>query len=126
MSIAYWCVLIAALLPYVFTVMAKAGGAGYTNVTPRLYLEQIQGWRRRAHWAQLNSFEAFPFFAAGVIIAQRSFVHQTTLDIIAMLFIISRILYGVFYITNKASLRSLIWFVGFASCISLFIVAARS
>jgi len=124
MSIAYSCVLIAALLPYVFTVIAKANGPGYTNIAPRLYLEKLEGWRKRAHWTQLNSFEAFPFFAAAVIIAQQSFVHQTTVDIIAMLFIVARVLYGICYLINRSTLRSLVWFVGFVCCVSLFILAA--
>lgn len=124
MTIAYWCVLVAGLLPYVFTVLAKAG-PGYTNRRPREYLEAVLGWRKRAHYVQVNSFEAFPFFAAGVIIAQRTFVHQTTLDILALVFILSRILYGVFYITDKPTPRSLVWFVGFCCCIGLFLVSAR-
>jgi len=121
MTIAYWCILIAALLPYLYAVLAKTG-KGYSNHTPREYLLQTEGWRKRANWAQLNSFEAFPFFAAAVIVAQKTFAHQTTVDNIAIIFILSRILYGICYITNKSTARSLVWLVGFSCCISLFIV----
>lgn len=124
MTIAYWCVLIAGLLPYVFTVAAK-WSPEYSNENPREYLEKVVGWRKRAHWAQVNSFEAFPFFAAAVIIAQRTFVHQTTIDVLALLFVFSRIIYGVAYIMNKPKARSLIWFLGFACCIGLFLVSAK-
>ena len=78
MSTAYWCVLAAALLPYAFTGLAKfSGPRRYDNHAPRDYLDKLDGWRKRAHWAQLNSFEAFAPFAAGVIIAQQSAVAQT-------------------------------------------------
>lgn len=121
MTIAYWCVLIAALLPYPFTVLAKSG-KGFNNHTPRLYLEKLQDWRRRAHWVQLNSFEIFPFFAAAVIIAHRAFAPQTTIDSLAIIFIISRILYGICYITDKSTLRTLVWTIGFLCCIGFFVI----
>src|SRR3546814_7254438 len=69
MTTALWCVLVAALLPFLFTGLAKASKR-FDNAAPRDYFEQSTGWRKRAHWAQLNSFEAFPAFAAAVIIAQ--------------------------------------------------------
>ncbi len=69
MSIAYWCVLVAALLPYIATAIAKAGGERFSNRNPRLWLDKQQGFRARANAAQANGFEAFPFFAAAVIVA---------------------------------------------------------
>src|ERR1700678_2566568 len=119
MTIAYWCVLIAAILPYVFTVLAKSGQPKYDNQRPREYLELVQGWRKRAHWTQLNAFEAFPSFAAAVIIAQQLHAHQNTINLLAISFIIARIFHGVFYVKNLACLRTVAWFIGFASMISL-------
>ena len=40
-----------------------------TSRYPRRWLEQQQGFRARANAAQANGFEAFPFFAAAVIVA---------------------------------------------------------
>ena len=74
MSIAYWCVLVAAAFPYVFTLLAKSSGR-YNNSAPREFLEKQEGYHKRAHWVQLNSFEAFPAFAAAVIIAQIGRAH---------------------------------------------------
>ena len=69
MTIAYWCVLVAALLPIVWAGAAKSGIKGYDNARPREFLGSLQGWPARANFAQQNSYEAFPPFAAGVIIA---------------------------------------------------------
>lgn len=125
MSIAYWCILTAAILPYFSTMLAKAG-ANYDNYAPRVQLEQLEGYRKRAYWSQLNAFEAFPAFAAAVIIAQLQHVTQTTVDILALNFIALRILHAIFYLFNKAMLRSLVWMLGFAQIVALFVLAGNA
>lgn len=121
MTIGYWCVLVAALLPYVFTGLAKAGGRRYNNYAPREFLEKQEGYRKRAHWVQLNSFEAFPAFAAAVIIAHLTGGEQGRIDMLAMAFIAIRILYGILYLSNQANLRSLVWMAGIGCTVALFI-----
>ena len=123
MTIAYWCVLIMILLPYIFTILAKTGPR-YSNSTPREYLANLTGWRKRANYAQLNTFEATPAFGLAVIIAHLAHASQTSLDKLAIAFVIARILYGVCYISNKAALRSLCWIVGLGCVIGLFCIAA--
>ena len=124
MTIAYWCVFIAALLPYIWVVMAKLSKPGFNNSQPRIFLESLDGWAQRANWAQANSFEAFPAFAAAVIIGSViGTIEQDTLNALAILFIVCRILYGIFYITDKATLRSLVWFVGVGSWVSIFVLS---
>jgi uncharacterized MAPEG superfamily protein len=73
-TIAYWCVLVAALLPMVCAGIAKSGMAstprregGYDNNNPRAWLARQTDWRARANAAQANTFEALPFFFAAVI-----------------------------------------------------------
>jgi len=124
MTTAYWCILIAAILPYLFVALAKVGGPRFDNHCPREYCEKLHGWRKRAYWTHLNGFEAFPPFAVAVLIAQHSFVEQSTIDSLAIAFILARILHGIFYIYNKDILRSLVWTIGFACVVALFVVAA--
>lgn len=124
MTIAYWCVLIAALLPFAFTGAAKFGGGRYNNFKPRDWLDTLEGWQKRAHWAQLNSFEAFPAFAAAVIIAHLAGAAQGTIDGLAVAFIVLRIIYGLCYIFDKAPLRTLVWTAAFGCVVALFVVAA--
>ncbi len=125
MTTAYWCVLAAALLPYAFTGLAKfSGPRRYDNHAPREFLERLNGWRKRAHWAQLNSFEAFPPFAAGVIVAQLSMAPQDRIDTLAMGFVALRVVYGALYVLDRPVLRSLTWALALACTIALFLTAA--
>ncbi|MFT4045262.1 MAG: MAPEG family protein [Solimonas sp.] len=125
MTIALWCVLVAALLPFPFALAAKSSRR-FDNATPREYIEQTTGWRKRAHWAQVNGFETFPPFAAAVVIAHLVAGPNATADALAVAFIVLRVLYGLCYIADKATLRSTVWADGFACVIGLFVVAART
>lgn len=129
MILAYWCVLIAAFMPVAFVAYAKfAGGSRRMDLAdnhhPRAWLEQTEGAQKRAYWAQLNSFEAFPPFAAGVIIAVISGGSIGAINVFAVLFVLLRIAYGWCYITDRATTRSLVWFGATACTIALFLVAA--
>ena len=123
MTIAYWCVLAAAFVPYVFTLFAKSG-ARYDNHAPREFLEKREGKHKRAHWAQLNGFEAFPPFAAAVIIAHLAGGAQDSINLLAVAFVALRLAYGFAYMADKAILRSILWALGLLCVISLFIIAA--
>ena len=122
MTSAYYCVLIAGLLPYVFTILAKSG-KGFDNHAPRKYLANLSGWRARANWAQQNSFEIFPFFASGIIIAGILGKNPSMVRELAIAFIISRLIYGLCYILDYALLRSLVWLVGIIIIVSLYSIA---
>jgi uncharacterized MAPEG superfamily protein len=126
MSIALWCVLVAALLPYLGTISAKAGGRmpARNNSNPREWLEQLQGWPKRAHWYQQNSFEAFPAFAAAVIVAQMLHAAQPRIDTLALGFIGFRLLHYVFYLADAALMRSLVWFGSVTCVVWLFVLGA--
>lgn len=123
MTIAYWCVFAAALLPYVAVALAKAQ-PGFNNHTPRVWLEQLSGWRKRAYWAHQNGFEAFPMFAAAVIIAHLAHAPQGRIDMLALTFIALRLVYIALYIADAALLRTLVWTGGMACIVGMFVVAA--
>ncbi len=126
MTTAYWCVLIAAYLPLAFTGIAKfgAGGKDFDNAAPRAMLAKLDGWRARANWAQLNGFEAFPPFAAAVIIAHLTAVPQPRIDALALGFIAARVVYGLLYLANLATLRSIAWTAAVGCVVALFVSAA--
>lgn len=123
MTIALWTILAAALLPYIWVILAKAG-PGYDNHRPREVLAGLQGWRKRADWAQMNAFEAFPAFAAAVLTAHMVAGPSTRADGLALGFIAFRVLHGSLYLLDRATLRSLAWAGGFACVIGLFLVAS--
>lgn len=123
MTLALWMILVAALLPYLTIGFAKAT-SDVDNHAPRLSAERLTGVAQRADWAHRNHFEAFPAFAAAVIVAQLMHVPQTRVDALAATFIAARLAYTWAYFTDRATTRSLIWFVGFACMIALFVLAA--
>ena len=122
MTIAYWCVVVAIFLPYIFTVLAKTG-SGFDNHNPRKYLSELTGWRYRANQVQLNSFEALPAFGLAVIIAHLLHAAQSSLDTLALSFIIARVIYGICYISDRAALRTLAWGAGMACVIGIFCIS---
>lgn len=126
MAIAYWCILITALLPYLWVFIAKRSGERFNNRNPRAWMAKQDGNYKvqRANAAHLNGFEAFPAFVAGVLMAQLADVPAETVTPLAITFVVARVLHGVFYLADKQSLRSLIWLVGMLCAVALMVLAA--
>lgn len=119
-TIAYWGILVVALLPIVCAGIAKYGlmriaqeKGGYDNNNPRAWLASQTDWRARANAAQANTFEAIPFFFAAVIIAHQLHASQGRLDLLAVLFVVLRIVYIALYVGDKANARSVVWALAF-------------
>ena len=56
-----------------------------------------------------------------MIIAHVAGVAQLlTIDVLAVLFVTSRLLYIIFYLSDLAILRSLVWFIGLGLVVALF------
>ena len=131
-TIAYWCVLIAALLPLGCAWLAKSKGfgkprreGGYDNDDPRAWLAAQTDGHARANAAQANSFEALPFFIGAVIIAHQLGAAQTVLDILAMLFLTLRVIYIALYVAGLANARSVIWLLGLLVNIGILFIGYR-
>ncbi|RZJ52724.1 MAG: glutathione metabolism protein, partial [Acidovorax sp.] len=106
-TVAYWCVLIAALLPLACSWLAKSGNwgkprkdGGFDNHDPRAWMARQTDWRARANAAQANSFETLPFFIGAVIIAHLLGAGQTLLDILAFLYVMLRVFYILMYVSD--------------------------
>ena len=127
MTVAFWCVLIALCLPYVCTAFAKFSDGKFgpsQNHDPRTFLDGLQGFAKRAHSAQLTSFEVTPAFAAAVIIADIvGNAQPVTIDVLAVLFVTSRLLYIICYLADWAMMRSIVWFIGMGLVVSFFFVS---
>lgn len=120
---AYWCVLVAALLPYVWVGVAK-WGSGYNNAAPRV-LDPYQGYRGRAYAAHLNAFESLPFFIGAVALAvQLGGARGLLLDALCVVWILLRIGHGAAYIADRPTLRSAIWIVALFVNIAVFLTPA--
>ncbi len=121
MTTALYCVLAAGLMPFLWTGVAKVRGPRYNNWNVRLWQSKLEGAAQRAHAAHLNSFEAFPLFAAAVIVAQMNGAAQGRIDMLALAFIGLRVIYGILYLANLASLRSLAWIAALVCTIMIFV-----
>ncbi len=125
MTIAFWCVLVAALLPYLANDRSRRRAASATTTAIRAPGSTArQGLSRRADNAQKNGFEAFPFFAAAVIIAHLTHAPQERVDILAVIFIVARLAYFVCYLADWQAARSLVWMLGFIACLTIFLLGA--
>ncbi|HEY9453987.1 MAG TPA: MAPEG family protein [Bradyrhizobium sp.] len=125
MTIAEWCVF-GALLLYLLTIASVkwAGHRRFDNAKPRdpaFYQDPI---RARALGAHQNGIEAFPFFAAAVLLAEFRQAPQHYIDELAVLFLIVRIAYVFTYLGNRPTLRSILWSLGFAINIAIFFLPA--
>jgi len=123
MKWSYLCLLVAGLLPVLCAGIAKAGLKGYDNHDPRAWLAQVTGYRARANAAQANSFEAFPFFVSGVLLALHAGVDPARVDALALAFVLARLGYIACYLANLATLRSIVWTVGAGCVVALHVQA---
>lgn len=124
MAIAYWCIFVAAVLPYLWTSIGKSAAKGYDNHDPRGWMAtQTHPRVQRGNAAHLNAFEAFAPFAAAVLMAQGAGVDPERITVLALAFIVCRVLHGVFYLTNLAALRSLSWLIGIG-CVAMLMEQA--
>ena len=132
MTIAFWCVLVAAILPYVCFGIARNRGRGprgerlRDNRHPRDFPNRIEGLAKRAWDAHLNAFKSLPGFAAAVIIAHLVHAPQNQIDFIASVWVLARVAHMAFYLTDKDKLRTSAELISLACVLGLFVVAALS
>jgi uncharacterized MAPEG superfamily protein len=121
MTIAELCLLVAVVLTILSIMPAKLNGRReYDNANPRDPDFYAPGLRARSQGAHLNGYEAFPFFAASVILAEMRGVPQGTVDILAVGFILARIVYVLLYLTDRPSARSAVWSIGLLCNLAIF------
>jgi uncharacterized MAPEG superfamily protein len=121
MTIAEWCVF-GALLLYLLTIapIKWIGFHRFDNANPRdpdFYKGPIGS---RALGAHQNGIEAFPFFAAAVLLAEFRGSPQRYVNELAVLFLIVRVAYVLTYVGNRPSLRSILWALGFLINVAIF------
>jgi uncharacterized MAPEG superfamily protein len=112
MTILIICLFLALLLPLlgkgpVAYAMAKLGG--YNNNHPREQQSKLTGFGARALAAHQNAFESVILFAPAVILALATGNIQQEIVVLAVVHVISRVLYNIFYLLNLGILRSIVW-----------------
>jgi len=123
MTIALWCLLVAGILPQLMGVYAKTE-KGFDNNNPREFLAHVDGKKARAVAAMANGYEGLPLFVAAVLTAHMLHATQSTVDLLALGYIASRVVFGFVYIAGLGTLRSLVWCAGLGCIIGLFVISA--
>jgi uncharacterized MAPEG superfamily protein len=125
MTIPFWCLFITVLIPYVLA------GIGVAQRQAQLGSVDNKDWRKnqlpaltglgsRVYAAQANTWEAVALFTAAVTVAHLAGADPESSTLAAILFLAARVLHTVLYLADLDKLRSLIFVVGFGSCMWLF------
>jgi uncharacterized MAPEG superfamily protein len=88
-------------------------------------LAQQTGFAARANAAQANTFEALPFFFAAVLVAHQLGALQIRLDILAVVFVVLRLIYIMMYGAGLAKMRSLVWTAAFLVNIAILLIGFK-
>ena len=121
MTAAEWCIFATVML-YLLTIVPVKwiGFRRYNNSKPRDPAFYDDPLRARALGAHQNGIEAFPFFAAAVLLAEFRAAPQNLVNELAVLFLIVRVAYVFTYLGDRPRLRSILWTIGFAINIAIF------
>ncbi|MEM1082168.1 MAG: MAPEG family protein [Pseudomonadota bacterium] len=125
-SLAMICLIVAttliALTEFPVAYARKKLDGAYDNRNPRMQQARLTGFGARALGAHQNTIEAFPVFAAGLLLALWSRADSGWVNGLAALFIATRLIYIGCYLADLHWLRSLVWMVGFATSIGLMLL----
>ena len=121
------CLMIVALLPY----LCAWTGAYYKvrqfgsldNKTPRQQTAKLEGAGARVAAAQANAWEALPLFTAAVVASQLGHAEPGRAAWLSELFVVTRVLHPIFYVSDQDKLRSLVFLVGLFCIVGLFVSA---
>lgn len=124
MTIAEWCLFGAVILYLLSLAPAKAlGSRDFDNAKPRdpaFYADPVRGRMLGAH---INGIESFPFFAVAVLLAEFRSAPQDWIDGLALAFLVTRILFVIAYVADRATPRTMLWNAAFAFNIGIFFLA---
>ena len=116
----------AGAMPYTLTFLSKSRNFGFKeNHHVRVWQAELTGWQQRAYWAHQNSFEAFPLFAIMTILAHMSQPESLVAAYAAWAFVALRIGYAEAYLTDRATLRSVVWTCAMMAVVTELLVALR-
>lgn len=115
-------IAIAAFLVYLpfGAVGAARFQLGYDQSAPRAMFDRLPPYAKRATWAHENSFEALTLFAPAALVAYVTGVDSSVAAIAAIVHLIARALYSLFYILDIPLLRSLMYAIGSLGTFTLF------
>ncbi|KAI1268967.1 hypothetical protein F5Y18DRAFT_373194 [Xylariaceae sp. FL1019] len=146
-NISYYTVpiaLVLALLPRNYSGLSGPGAKIFNRQQPRDFVaalkeadldEKLRGRLLRAEACSANGFEAFPVYAAAVTAGNSAGVSATTMNLLSIGWVASRVLYNYVYIWyqeketlafGEVPMRFKVWSIGATICLSMFVLAGRN
>ena len=110
---------ISVYLPFLLVAYARAK-VGYDTSAPRAMFDQLPDYAKRATWSHQNGFETFMIYSAAALMAYVTGVSSSLAAVCAIAFVILRLLFSLFYITNIPIARSLMFGLGSLCTYTLF------
>lgn len=125
MTVPMICVFVALLLTYAAHLpglLARTKDPeGFNNRQPRAQQAKLSGWGARAVAGHANAHEAFAPFAAAVVVNHLAGGDLRIASILSIGFIVCRAAYHAAYLLDVDYLRTLVWFLGLACVVGLFV-----
>lgn len=131
MTTPFWALFAMVLIPYglagfgAYQRYQQLGEADNNNWRAT-QLHKLEGIGSRAYAAQANAWEAVAMFTAAVVVAHLSGADAGASATTALVFLAARIAHVVCYLADFATLRTVVFLVGWGSCIRLFLLAAAA
>ena len=129
MTIPFWCLFIAAVLPSAWfslaaPLRARQFGKDFDNHTPRSQEPKLQALASRAHGVHMNSMEALTYFAPAVLVAHLTHADASWSARLCVAFIALRLLHGAMYLADRPPLRTTFFSLALCCAFGLFVLAA--
>ncbi len=119
-----WMVAAGCGLPYLAMTgqtAAKLQAHGkYNNAAPREQTAALDGWGKRAAWAQANTWEALPIFVAAALTCHVAGGDGPRATALGAAWLACRVAYIAAYVGDFPTIRSLLWFGAVGATIGLF------
>jgi len=130
MTLALWCLPIACLIPYTWSIATIPGRnalpGGIDNANPRPQQAALEGLGARAVSAHKNAFEALPPFLAGVLTAHVLGADPTWSGALAAAWVGFRFVHGAAYLADIHALRSASFMMALGCALGQFALAAMA
>ena len=128
MTTPFWVLFAVAVIPYLLAGFGasqrkKQLGTVDNNNWRADQLPKLTGMGSRCYAAQANAWEALGLFTAAVVVAHLAGADERLSSIAALVFLVARVLHAVLYLADLATLRSIVFVIGWGCCIWLFVLA---
>jgi uncharacterized MAPEG superfamily protein len=121
-------VALAAFLVYLPYLVVAYGRfqVGYNPSAPRTQFPQLPAYAQRATWAHENAFESMIIYAPAALMAYLTGQESGLACTAALLYLVARTLYPLFYILDLPWWRSPMFAIANLSTLTLYVLSCQS